>query len=38
MNLRSFAYGCIAGVMVTIGSFALVSMVAGVKWLPVAYP
>lgn len=35
MNPRTFLYGCIAGISITIGSLILVSAVAGVKWQPV---
>lgn len=35
MDPRTFLYGCIAGIVMVIGSFVLVCEVADVRWEPV---
>lgn len=35
---RTFLFGTIAGVVITVGSLILVSEIAGIKWQPVRYP
>lgn len=35
IDLRSFAWGCIAGVVIWMGTLIAVSYVAGIKWQPV---
>lgn len=34
-DLRAFTYGIMVGIGILIGSFALVSYMAGLKWQPV---
>jgi len=34
-ELRSFLFGCIAGILMVIGSFVAISEIAGIKWHPV---
>lgn len=34
-DLRAFTYGIMVGIAILIGSFALVSYMAGLKWQPV---
>ncbi len=35
LDLRSFACGCITGVVIWMGTLIVLSYVAGIKWQPV---
>ena len=35
MDIRAFTFGAMAGIVIVIGVFAMVSTAAGIKWQPV---